>query len=962
MATVIKIKRSTGGDVPGSLSAGELAVTYGSSGTGPKRLFVGNAAGNGLIVVGGEVFADMLDHTAGTLTASSALLADSNSAMSSVVVGNNASAAGTVVFNEGTNNGTAKITLTGVADVGASNRTLTLPNATDTLVGKATTDTLTNKTLTSPTINTPTITGDTTFSDGAYDFNIASHDTSNGLKLGGTLVSATAAELNLIDGSSAGTVVNSKAVIYSGTGTIAGTLSTAAQASVTSLGTLTTLTVDNIRINGTTIGHTGDTDLLTFASAALTLKGTLTVGVDDTGHDVKLFGATSGKSWLWDESANKMIIAGESQLTGTLTVGVDDTGHDVKLFGATASRYWLWDESADGVVQRGTLTVGVDDTGHDVKLFGATSGKNWLWDESADKMIITGESQLTGTLTVGVNDTGHDVKFFGATSGAYMLWDEDVDDLILAGAARAVVPDGQLVLGSTAVSSTAAELNLLDGSSAGSVVNSKGVIYSGTGTIAGTLSTVAQTNITSLGTLSALTVDNVAINGSNIGHTGDTDLMTVASGILTVAGEVQMTTLDIGGTNVASTAAELNIVDGSTSATSTTLAAADRVVVNDAGTMVQVAMSDFETFMESNLDTLSSVTTVGALDSGSITSGFGNINNGSSTITTTGAITGGSLVADNLTIDANTLSSTNSNGNIVLDPNGSGTVDVNTSRITGVTDPTGAQDAATKAYVDAVKTGLDIKDSVRVTTAAVLPNSPTYAHTTGIITAGSNVTINTAGIDGVTDLAVNDRVLVKNQSETRQNGIFTVSVVGSGTAAWTLTRATDADAPAELTGGTFTFCEEGSANSENGYVFTHDGTPVLTNATLGNNTALTVAQFSGAGQVIAGTGLTKSGNTINAIGTADRISVGADAINIDTGYVGQTSLTTLGTITTGTWQSTDVGVAYGGTGASTFTSNGVLYGNGTGAVQVTAAGTDTYFLYSNSGTPAWTNTVDGGTF
>jgi cytoskeletal protein CcmA (bactofilin family) len=83
--------------------------------------------------------------------------------------------------------------------------------------------------------------------------------------------------------------------------------------------------------------------------------------------------------------------------------------------------------------------------------------------------------------------------------------------------------------------------------------------------LAGTLQTAAQANVTSLGTLTTLTVDNVIINGSTIGHTGDTDLMTVASGILTVAGEVSMTTLDIGGTNVTSTAAELNILDGVTS-------------------------------------------------------------------------------------------------------------------------------------------------------------------------------------------------------------------------------------------------------------------------------------------------------------------------------------------------------------------------------------------------------------
>ena len=107
-------------------------------------------------------------------------------------------------------------------------------------------------------------------------------------------------------------------------------------------------------------------------------------------------------------------------------------------------------------------------------------------------------------------------------------------------------------------------------------------------------------NLTSVGTLTTLTVDNVIINGTTIGHTDDTDLITLADGIVTVAGEVSLTTLDIGGTNVTSTAAELNIVDGGTSATSTTLVDADRFVVNDNGTMVQVAASDLTTYINAN--------------------------------------------------------------------------------------------------------------------------------------------------------------------------------------------------------------------------------------------------------------------------------------------------------------------------------------------------------------------------
>ena len=91
-------------------------------------------------------------------------------------------------------------------------------------------------------------------------------------------------------------------------------------------------------------------------------------------------------------------VSGNSQFSGTITVGVDGTGKDVKLFGDTSGSYWLWDESADGVVQIGTLTVGVDDAGHDVKLFGATASSYALWDESADSLLLNAATlDLNGT-------------------------------------------------------------------------------------------------------------------------------------------------------------------------------------------------------------------------------------------------------------------------------------------------------------------------------------------------------------------------------------------------------------------------------------------------------------------------------------------------------------------------------------------------------------------------------------
>ncbi len=190
-----------------------------------------------------------------------------------------------------------------------------------------------------------------------------------------------------------------------------------------------------------------------------------------------------------------------------------------------------------------------------------------------------------------------------------------------------------------------------------------GSITSGFGSIDTGSSTITTTGLISGGSLD---IDDVVINGSTIGHTDDTDLITVANGVVTVAGEISVTTLDIGGTNVTSTAAELNLIDGDTARGTTAVASGDGILINDGGTMRMTNVDTVSTYFSSHNVGGSNIVTTGALDSGSITSGFGNIDNGSSTITTTGLITGGSLDIDDVVINGTTIGHTDDTDLITL--------------------------------------------------------------------------------------------------------------------------------------------------------------------------------------------------------------------------------------------------------------------------------------------------------
>ena len=204
----------------------------------------------------------------------------------------------------------------------------------------------------------------------------------------------------------------------------------------------------------------------------------------------------------------------------------------------------------------------------------------------------------------------------------------------------------------------------------------------------------------------------------------------------------------------------------------------------------------------------------------------------------------------------------------------SSAVSFNSQRITSVATPSVDSDVATKGYVDATKQGLVFKDAVRVTTTGNLAAS----RSSNTLTASGNGSINDTGIDSVTDLALNERVLVKDQSTPADNGIYYITVLGNGGAPWVMVRAVDFDSSGDAAPGSYVFINEGTDNADSAWVLSTNAPITL------NTTGLTFSKFSGAAQITAGAGLSKTGNTLDVNVDGTSIEISSDALQIKAPY------------------------------------------------------------------------------
>ena len=287
-------------------------------------------------------------------------------------------------------------------------------------------------------------------------------------------------------------------------------------------------------------------------------------------------------------------------------------------------------------------------------------------------------------------------------------------------------------------------------------------------------------------------------------------------------------------------------------------------------------------------------TGTGTVTSVAVSGGSTGLTTSGGPITTSGTITlagtlavanGGTGVTTSTGTGNTVLSNTPTLVSPVLNTGVSGSAIDTSTTLAANSDTLLPSQRAVKTYVDGVAQGLSIKESVQLATIAALPSNIYNNGTSGVGATLTGVATGVLTVDGVA-VALNNRVLVKDEAAPANNGIYLCTLAGAVGVAYVLTRSVNCDQPTDIPGA-FTFVELGAINFGAGFVVASAGPFTV------GTTAISWTQFSGAGQITAGAGLTKTGNTIDAVGTTNRIVVAADSIDIGTDVVTLTGSQTL---------------------------------------------------------------------